>query len=74
LKHALLCRHIFAAIALLLPSIAVAQKVETDYAHGTNFSKYKTYKWVKIGENSDVNQLVDQRIVSALEAELGKRG
>jgi hypothetical protein len=64
----------FAAIPLLLPSVAAAQKVETDYAHGTDFAKYKTYKWVKIGENSDVNQLVEQRIVSALEEELAKKG
>jgi Domain of unknown function (DUF4136) len=64
----------FAAIPLLLPSVAAAQKVETDYAHGTDFAKYKTYKWVKIGDNSDVNQIVDQRIVSAVEAELAKKG
>ena len=64
----------FAAFALLLPPAVTAQKVETDYAHGTDFAKYKTYKLVKIGENPDVSQLVDQRIVSALEEELANKG
>jgi len=39
---------ICAMACLLLPSLASAQKVRTDYDHGTDFSKYKTYKWVKV--------------------------
>jgi len=67
-------RTLFVAVALLLPSVAVAQKVRTDYAHGADFSKYKTYKWVKISDNPDLNQLMDQRIKGAFEAELAKEG
>src|SRR5690242_19650665 len=65
---------LLAAAPLLLPSLAIAQKVRTDYDHSANFEKYKTYKLVKIKDNPDVNQLVDQRIISALEAELPKKG
>lgn len=65
---------LFAAATLVYPSIATAQKVRTDYAHGTDFSKYKTYKWVKISDNPDLNQLMDQRITGAFEAELAKEG
>jgi len=65
---------LFAATALLLPPVVNAQKVRTDYAHGTDFSKYKTYKWVKISDNPDLNQLMDQRITGAFEAELAKEG
>lgn len=65
---------LFVAAALLVPSFAEAQKVRTDYAHGTDFSKYKTYQWVKISDNPDLNQLMDQRIKSAFEADLTKEG
>jgi Domain of unknown function (DUF4136) len=65
---------LFATAALLAPSLAVGQKVRTDYAHGTDFSKYKTYKWVKVSDNPDLNQLMDQRIKGAFEAELTKEG
>jgi hypothetical protein len=65
---------LFVTVALLVPSLAVAQKVRTDYAHGTDFSKYKTYKWVKISDNPDLNQLMDQRIKSAFEAQLTTDG
>lgn len=63
-----------AAACLLLPSLAVAQKVRTDYAHATDFTKFKTYKWVKVGNSSQVNQLVDQRITSTIDSELAKEG
>ncbi len=65
---------LFVTAAILLPSISVAQKVRTDYAHGTDFSKFKTYKWVKISDNPDLNQLMDQRIKEAFVAQLGKEG
>jgi hypothetical protein len=60
--------------AALLPSQAVAQKVRVDYEHGTDFSKYKTYKWIKIKDNPDVNQLVNQRIIEAIDAAMVKDG
>ncbi|MBV8068804.1 MAG: DUF4136 domain-containing protein [Acidobacteriaceae bacterium] len=63
-----------AATLLALPSLGLAQKVETDYAHGTDFSKYKTYNWVKLDESPSANQLVQQRITAALEEELAKKG
>jgi hypothetical protein len=65
---------LLAAAVLLLPSVLPAQKVRTDYAHGTDFTKYKTYKWIKISENPDVNQITDQRIVSAIDAQLAQKG
>jgi len=61
-------------MAMLLPTVSVAQKVRTDDDHAAASTKYKTYKWVKIGENSDVNQLVDERIVAAIDAQMAKDG
>jgi hypothetical protein len=60
--------------AALLPAQAVAQKVRVDYEHGNDFTKYKTYKWVKLKDSPDVNQIVDQRIVGALDAAMTKEG
>ncbi len=60
--------------AALLPAQAMAQKVRVDYEHGNDFAKYKTYKWVKYKESPDVNQIVDQRITSAIDAEMMKEG
>jgi Domain of unknown function (DUF4136) len=60
--------------AALLPAHAVAQKVRVDYEHQNDFTKYKTYKWVKMKESPDVNQIVDQRITAALDAEMTKEG
>lgn len=64
---------LFAAVALL-PSLAQAQKVRFDYDHGTNFTMFHTYRMVKIADNPAVNQLYDQRILSAIEEELAKKG
>ena len=65
---------LFVTATILLPSVTVAQKVRTDYAHGTDFSKFKTYKWVKISDNPDLNQLMDQRIKETFTAQMGKEG
>jgi hypothetical protein len=70
-------RRLFSVIltaAALLPVQAMAQKVRVDYEHGNDFTKYKTYKWVKIKENPNVNQIVDQRIIAAIDAEMTKEG
>jgi hypothetical protein len=45
-----------------------------DYDHGADFTKYKTYTWVKGPPNPQVSQLADQRIVSAIDEELAKKG
>ncbi len=60
--------------AAILPTQGVAQKVRVDYEHGNDFAKYKTYKWVKFKENPDVNQIVDQRIIAAIDAAMTKEG
>src|SRR5262245_30665857 len=60
--------------ALLLPSIGLSQKVRSDYDHGADFTKFHTYRLVKIADNPQVNQLTDQRIIAALEENLAKRG
>lgn len=63
-----------AAGVFFLPGLLLAQKVEVDYAHGEDFSKYKTYTWVKEPSVESPDQLVEQRIVSNVDETLAKKG
>lgn len=63
-----------AAGVFLLPGVLLAQKIQVDYAHGDDFSKYKTYNWVKEPDVESPNQLVEQRIVSSVDETLAKKG
>ncbi len=72
-------RRFFTAVFLaggvaLLPTLSFAQKVQVDYSHGEDFSKYKTYTWVKEPNVESPNQLVEQRIVSSVDEVLAKKG
>jgi hypothetical protein len=62
-----------AAIALALtPALLLAQKVSYDFNKSANFAGYKTYAFkdgTKVGQ-----QLIDDRIVSAIESELAAKG
>src|SRR5215472_7149004 len=59
---------------LLLAATAFAQDVKYNYDRAADFSKYHTYKWVKIKGAMDLNQLRDQQVVAALDAELATKG
>jgi hypothetical protein len=61
-----------AAVILLLPALALAQKTSFDFDKSADFSKFKTYALkdgTKVGD-----PLVDNRIVAAIEAELAAKG
>jgi hypothetical protein len=62
-----------AAMALALtPALLLAQKVSYDFNKTANFAAYKTYALkdgTKVGQ-----QLIDDRIVAAIESELGAKG
>ena len=58
-------------LALLVTGTALAQ-VRTEHAEGTDFSKYKTYMWIK--EPSATNPLTTQRIVDGINAALASEG
>jgi hypothetical protein len=58
--------------ALLVPALALAQKVSYDYDKTASFATFKTYALkdgTKVGQ-----ELIDNRIVAAIEAELGAKG
>jgi len=59
-------------IFTLLAGVAFAQEVRTDYDHTTDFSKYKTFMWIK--EPKTANPLMRDRIVEAVNAQLELKG
>jgi len=59
---------------LLTVGISVAQDVRYNFNRGTDFSKFKTYKWVTIKDAAKVSDLVDKQIKDAIDAELATKG
>jgi len=70
-------KKLFLAVFALLAigaNNAGAQDVRYNFAKEANFSAFKTYKWVDIEGSDKVNELAQQQIRSALEAELATKG
>jgi hypothetical protein len=61
-------------LALLLTSAGLAQEVWSKYYPGTDFSKYKKYKWVAIESTAQLDPVTDQQLKAAVDAELAKKG
>jgi hypothetical protein len=57
---------------LLFAAVAIAQDVKTDRDHSANFSRYRTFKWIK--EPMTSNPLMKQRIMEAVNAQLEAKG
>ena len=58
---------------LLVCGFGAAQDIKTNYLPGTDFSKYKTYKWVNIDGAQKPDQIVDQQIRQAVETQLASK-
>jgi len=62
------------ALFLLVAGTAVAQDVRYNFDKDTDFSKFKTYKWVPMKDAPKVDDLLDKQIKDAIDAELAKKG
>jgi hypothetical protein len=51
-----------------------AQDIKTNYMPGTDFSKFKTYKWVTIQGAEQVDQILDAQIKQAVDTSLATKG
>ena len=66
---------VLAAVLLILTAGSVAaQDVKYNFMPGTDFSKFHTYKWVTIEGGIHPNQIVDQEIKQAIDAQLTTKG
>ena len=63
-----------AAVLLSFCVSAVAQDVKYNFKQGTDFSKYKTYKWVRIPNAQYPNQILDGQIMDAIDSQLAAKG
>ena len=53
---------------------ASAQDIKFNYMPGTDFAKYKTYKWVKVPNVQYPNSIMDEQIMRAIDAQLATKG
>jgi Domain of unknown function (DUF4136) len=67
---------LFASLVMLLvgTGMATAQDVRYNFDKQANFSGFKTYKWVAIKGATQLSELVDRQVKSAVDAELAKKG
>jgi hypothetical protein len=61
-------------IVLIAASSAVSQDVRYNFDKNSDFSKFKTYKWVTLKDAAKPNDLTDKQIIAALDAELATKG
>jgi hypothetical protein len=59
-------------LAVMLPALAAAQDTTYDYDRSAPFAQYRTYAF-KQGTSSG-DQLIDARIISAIETQLNFKG
>jgi len=76
MKRALTLTAALAALVLLLTGAgaALAQDVNVNYVPGTDFSKYKTYRWVEIQGAERPDQILDTQIKQAIDKALAAKG
>jgi hypothetical protein len=66
---------VVAGCFLLFVSVfAAAQDVRYNFLPGTDFSKYKTYKWVRVPEHQYPNDIIDTQIKNAIDMQLAAKG
>jgi|ERR1700752_786829 len=61
-------------LLLFMYAAVSAQDIRYNALPGTDFSKYKTYKWVRVPNAQYPNQIVDTQIMRAIDAQLALKG
>ena len=68
-------RFVFPMVLLLAGAgSALAQDVRYNFDKDTNFSAFKTYKWVVIKGATQLSDLADRQVKASVDAELSKKG
>jgi hypothetical protein len=74
IKSSLLRIAVAAVAALMVTGMAFGQTVNYNYDRGTDFTKFKTYKWVPITGAQHPNQITDGNITSIIDGILAGKG
>ena len=65
----------FGILTLLVTATGgYAQKIKYNYVRGTDFSKYQTYKWVRVEKADYPNQILDDQIMQSIDRQLSQKG
>ncbi len=59
---------------LITASSALSQVIHYSFDDTENFSKFKTYKWVTLKNETRIDELTDQQIKAALDAAFARKG
>jgi Domain of unknown function (DUF4136) len=65
---------IWMAMLLMVAASAFGQDVRYNFDKNTDFSKFKTYKWVPLKGAAQVNDLVAKQITDAIDSQLATKG
>jgi hypothetical protein len=60
--------------SLIGPHIAIAQDVRYDFDNDTDFSKFRTYKWVPIQGADEADTISTKQLIAAVDAQLSNKG
>ena len=63
-----------ACIGLFWSIAGSAQDIKFNFLPGTDFAKYKTYKWARVPNVQYPDQILDTQITQAIDAQLAKKG
>ena len=61
-------------VLLFVYTSAQAQDIRYNFLPGTDFSQYKTYKWLRIEKVEYPNDIVDKQIMTAIDAQMALKG
>ncbi len=53
---------------------AAAQEIRYNFLPGTDFAKYKTYRWARVPNAEYPDQIIDTQITQAIDAQLAAKG
>lgn len=65
---------IWIALLLTITITAFGQDVRYNFDKNTDFSKFKTYKWVPIKGATPVNDIMDKQIKESIDSQLATKG
>ncbi len=66
--------YVWIALSLMIATSAFCQDVRYNFDKNSDFSKFKTYKWVAIKGAQQPDELTDKQLKDTIDAELAKKG